>query len=121
MSQETGRREVYVQSFQDRRIRVQVTTDGGYEPRWSNDEKKLFFASEAGEILNRVPITLRDRPAVGTAIPLFRIDASSGVDGSNHYQVAPDGRILINGSQVSRGDMEISVTLNWPSLLNPNR
>ena len=42
-SDESGRSEIYVQSFPGRDVRVQVTADGGFEPRWSSDGGTLVL------------------------------------------------------------------------------
>ncbi|HKV98912.1 MAG TPA: protein kinase [Vicinamibacterales bacterium] len=52
---ESGRPEVYVQSFASKSSRAQVSTAGGYEPRWAPDGTALYFQQADGLI--RVPIT----------------------------------------------------------------
>ena len=42
-SDETGRDEVYIQSFPDGPDRVQVSTNGGQGQRWSRDGKEILF------------------------------------------------------------------------------
>ncbi len=43
MSDESGRPEVYVQSFPASSGKVQVSTQGGADPRWRRDGKELFY------------------------------------------------------------------------------
>src|SRR5262249_27033200 len=42
-SDESSRSEIYIQSFPGRDVRVRVTVDGGFEPRWSRDGRTLYF------------------------------------------------------------------------------
>ena len=43
VSDQSGRREVYLQPFPAGGERVQVSTHGGNEPRWSRDGSELYF------------------------------------------------------------------------------
>jgi len=45
-SDESGRSEVYIESFPDRGKRTRVSTRGGTFPRWRRDGRELFFAVE---------------------------------------------------------------------------
>jgi serine/threonine-protein kinase len=45
VSNETGRHEVYVTSFPDRRQTLAVSRDGGMSPAWSRDGRRLFYRS----------------------------------------------------------------------------
>jgi hypothetical protein len=47
-SNETGRAEVYVQSFPDPKVKVQVSRRGGGTPFWRGDGRELFY-SEASQ------------------------------------------------------------------------
>ena len=42
-SDESGRFEVYVQRFPELLGRQQVSVDGAYRPRWSEDGRELFY------------------------------------------------------------------------------
>ena len=43
VSNESGTFEVYVQPFPFRGLPLQVSTSGGYQPRWRRDGKELYF------------------------------------------------------------------------------
>ena len=45
-SDESGRNEVYIESFPDRGKRTRVSTRGGVFPRWRRDGRELFFVVE---------------------------------------------------------------------------
>src|SRR5262249_34330847 len=42
-SEESGSTEVYVQAFPSPGSRVQISTDGGFEPTWSRGGRELFY------------------------------------------------------------------------------
>ncbi len=44
-SNESGRREVHVQSFPPGKGKWQISTEGGVEPQWRGDGKELFYMS----------------------------------------------------------------------------
>src|SRR5260370_41451149 len=44
-SDESGRYEIYVQSYPAGTNRIVVSTGGGIQPRWSRDGKELFYVT----------------------------------------------------------------------------
>ena len=48
LANDTGRFEVFVQSYPELNRRVQVTGNGGSTPRWSTDSQTLFYGSGPG-------------------------------------------------------------------------
>jgi len=51
VSNETGRYEVLVTPFPDRRGQWQISADGGSQPRWSHSGRELFFLSDDGYMM----------------------------------------------------------------------
>ena len=43
VSNESGRAEVYVDSYPSLAEKIAVSTDGGHRPRWSRDGRELFY------------------------------------------------------------------------------
>lgn len=43
VSDESGRPEVYVQSFPDRNLKIPISTEGGTEPLWRRDGRVLYY------------------------------------------------------------------------------
>ncbi len=75
-SDETGRPEVYVQSFPDPADRIQVSTDGGNNPAWRADGGEIYFVSNASEMV-AVPIRAGKNGSaleVGSPEVLFKAD-----------------------------------------------
>ena len=104
-SNQSGRYEIYVESFPTPGRRVQVSTDGGTQPRWRRDQKELYFLSADSRLI-AVPANLGVEAALGTATPLFALampggamsggplPGGVGTVSATHYDVSADGRFL---------------------------
>jgi eukaryotic-like serine/threonine-protein kinase len=114
-SDESGRRDVYVQGFAPDRNPAAaigqwtISVTGGDKPRWSRDGKELFYIATDGKMM-AVPIKVGPTFEPGVPIPLF----NTRVTGYMPFDVAPDGRFLINtmpADATSRSS--ITVVVNW--------
>lgn len=116
-SYESGRDEVYVDSFPTAGNRRQISVGGGMQPRWRRDGSELFYLSP-DQILMAVPVTTTPgRFDAGRARPLFRTQivpqGSQSIWFDTMYDVTPDGRrILVNGPPADPGP-PMTVVLNW--------
>jgi dipeptidyl aminopeptidase/acylaminoacyl peptidase len=96
-SDESGRRDVYVRGFApDRNPAAAVgqwtiSVNGGDKPRWSRDGTELFYIATDGKMM-AVPIKGGPAFEPGVPVPLFNMR----VTGFMPFDVAPDGRFLIN-------------------------
>jgi hypothetical protein len=94
-SDESGRYEVYVQSFPGGGGKRQVSTGGGNNPRWRRDGRELFYHAGDGKLM-AVPVRSGESLEAGAAVPLFEF-RSATVGGNAAYAVTGDGqRFLIN-------------------------
>ncbi|MDH3253328.1 MAG: hypothetical protein OEM41_11085, partial [Ignavibacteria bacterium] len=104
MSNESGRYEVYVRSFQGEGGKWQISTSGGDSPWWSRDGKKIYFAAGARFMeadVNAIGSTFQ----AGTPRMVFELE-SGQID---FRDITPDGqRILLN---VTSGQTAAPVTL----------
>jgi Tol biopolymer transport system component len=92
---------------------VRLSQNGGRDPRWSPDGKAVFYITP-DEHLVRVPTdpkTLQPDPA-GARI-LFRLPPIRS--GHRAYDVAPDGRFLVNALFTTATPGTIAVTTRWPA------
>ena len=120
-SNESGRREVYVQGFAADRVpaaavgKWQVSTSGGDKPRWRRDGSELYYIAPDGKLM-AVPIKAGASFEVGVATPLFDIETV----GFFPYDVAADGRFLVL-TPVAASDQTspVTVVLNWQAALPP--
>ena len=116
VSSESGRPEVYVQSFPPSGGKWQVSTGGGGQPRWRRDGKELFYIS-ADKRLMAVSVQLDGTFEQGQPNPLFLTQVSSYLS-PDRYDVSADGqRFLINSPVEETGSSPINVILNWASTL----
>ncbi|MSO21612.1 MAG: hypothetical protein EXQ56_14395 [Acidobacteria bacterium] len=111
-SNATGRSEIFVRPFPGPGGQWQVSTDGGVSPRWRADGKELFFISRDSKLM-AVAIEAHDATLQpGTPRELFQTRIMSA--GSRpQYDVAPDGRFLINTEVEEADGQPIHLLLNW--------
>ena len=106
-SDESGRNEVYVQSYPAGTNRIAVSGGGGSSPRWSPDGKELFYLT--GDAV--VAVAVRADGTIGAPRRLF--------DRSNYYlrygyDVSPDGkRFLMIRRDEGSVPRQLNVILNW--------
>jgi Tol biopolymer transport system component len=94
-SDDSGRFEVYVQSFPDGKRRQQVSAEGATGPRWRADGRELYYLS-ADKKLQAVSFTAEGR--IGRPEELFATRAATGaILYVQSYQPSRDGqRFLVN-------------------------
>jgi eukaryotic-like serine/threonine-protein kinase len=108
---ESGPRQVYLQSFPDlARERRQVSTSGGSEPRWTRGGRELVYRN--GDSLFAVTVDPASgetgRPALVFAGP-YRVEALTW-----SYDVTPDGsRFLMVKLPPESAPRRVEVVLNW--------
>ena len=118
-SNETGRDDVYVQSFPDAATRRIVSSRGGAYPRWGPAGRELLYRAPDGQ-LTTIPIRL-----VGSSVDLgapsvvMRLVDAAGVH-PYPYDVAADGRILaLTPASGREQDLTLTVLMNWQAALAP--
>jgi serine/threonine protein kinase len=115
-SNETGRFEIYVRPFPGPGAPIPISTSGGVYARWSRDGKELYYlapdATMMAAPIRRTPTTL----SADAPVALFktrRVGRGVNVIGYGHqYDVAPDGRFLINVESESN-PRPITLVMNW--------
>jgi hypothetical protein len=114
-SSESGRREVWIQPFPPTGSRWQISTGGGFSPRWRGDSRELYYVAADGRLM-AVPIGAGSTPDAGAARPLFQTMFREGAYGS--YAVSGDGQRFLMKIPPAPGDLTpISVMVNWPGAL----
>jgi eukaryotic-like serine/threonine-protein kinase len=116
-SVESGRFEVYVQSFPTPGAKWQVSKEGGYYPRWRGDGNELFYSGADGQLW-AVPIADTGALDIGTSMPLFRPRLLNGATAAAgfraQYDVTHDGqKFLLNVPLEDASAPPITVVLNW--------
>ncbi len=114
VSDESGRFEVYVQSFPSTGNKRQISSDGGQQPRWRSDGKALFYMASDRTLMS-VDITLGSTVLATAPESLFRAPVSNP---SDRYAVSNDGeRFLMPIAAGETGIPPIVVILDWPTSL----
>jgi Tol biopolymer transport system component len=112
-SNESGRLEIYVQPFPRSAGKWRVSTGGGMEPRWRRDGKELYYLAPDGALMT-VPANATSTFQSGTPRRLFQTRVPFlGSPYRSNYEVAGDGRFLVNTLVEGAASSPISVVLNW--------
>jgi Tol biopolymer transport system component len=72
-SNETGRREIYLERFPDGGRKQRVSTDGGEDPAWSRDGGTLYYRWRS--VIYAVPVTDTDGQ-IETGVPTRRFEGA---------------------------------------------
>ncbi|MEQ1760970.1 MAG: protein kinase [Vicinamibacterales bacterium] len=121
-SDESGRPEIYLRRFVPPGAAAGsdvgqwlVSTMGGVTPAWGFDGRELFYLDPAGSMM-AVPISTSESAiAPGAPVSLFPTRVyGGGLDSQQgrQFDVAPDGRFLIN-QEVAGAVDPITVIQNW--------
>ena len=115
-SNESGRYEIYVQTFPLSERLWPVSITGGYEPRWRADGRELYYLS-LNKTLMAVPVS--PGPSFGRPRQLFQTRVPGNVSMyRTHYVPSRDGRrFLINTKTGDQAPVPITVVLNWTAAL----
>jgi Tol biopolymer transport system component/tRNA A-37 threonylcarbamoyl transferase component Bud32 len=116
-SDESGRPEVYVQSFPASGAKLHASSNGGTFPLWRRDGKELFYRALDG-MLTAVPVRpARNTLELGKPGALFHVTEAQA-DVFYPYDVAPDGqRFLVMVAEANAATSSMTVIVNWPALL----
>jgi hypothetical protein len=114
-SDESGRFEIYVQPFPGPGAKVRVSIDGGTEPRWRADGKEIFYISPDAKMMAVSFQSSGPAPDIGKPIALFQTRKVRGGTSNvlQQYDVASDGRFLINVNADESVASPIMLIMNW--------
>jgi serine/threonine-protein kinase len=102
-----------VRAFPGPGSKLQVSTEGGFEPVWSRDGSELFYRN--GDKMMSVGITTRPVFAAGSPRVLFEAQCRGENSDTVSYDVSPDGRrfLMIKVNEQERRPTQFYVALNW--------
>ena len=96
-SNESGRSEIYVRPFPAvEQGRWQVSTDGGFDPRWARNGRELFFTIGGGALGPPTILAASVQPGASFVAGKPAVVLKLPVSSSFAYDVAPDGRFLLH-------------------------
>jgi Tol biopolymer transport system component len=111
-SNESGRMEIYVQSFPGPGGKWQISTSGGRDPQWRADGKELFYRG-LDQKLMALDIQTGGDVTAGTPHALFQGHFIPGAD-RNRYLATSDGKRFLTVAPLGRDSMTpTTVVLNW--------
>ena len=113
VSDESGRPEVYVQTFPVSTAKWRVSTGDGTQPRWRRDGKEIFYLAPDSRLM-AVAVTTGSSFEAGIPTALFEIGSAPGVGLRHRYGVTSDGeRFLVVRGTETQETSPITVVLNW--------
>ncbi len=109
---ESGRSEIYVRPFPGPGAPVQVSHDGGSEPMWSREGRKLFFRGDR----RMYEATVSSKS--GIAVSNLRVLFTDAFDGDmpmphRNYDLTQDGRQFVMIGAAPESTLQTIVVLNW--------
>jgi Tol biopolymer transport system component len=111
-SNESGKFEVYVETFPRSDRKWPVSTNGGYEPRWRADGREIYYLSSDRKLM---AVSVAAGPLFGVPQSLFQTRVATGVNTNRmHYVPSRDGkRFLVNTQSGDPSPTAITVVLDW--------
>ena len=117
VSDESGRKEVYVRPFSEAGGRIKISSEGGAEPVWARGGRELLYR-QGNQFLS---VDIRTEPglAAGTPRVLFSGDFRPGgrEDAPFGYAVSSDGNVIyaVREITVPEPERHLAVVTNWLS------
>jgi eukaryotic-like serine/threonine-protein kinase len=119
-SNESGRSEIYVQSFPRAGGKRQISTNGGAQARWRRDGTEVFYVALDNRLMAAAIRLEANGRAVepSSPVPLFTTDIGGPLQGNlrQQYSVSADGkRFLMNTVAEEASTSPITIVLNFAS------
>jgi hypothetical protein len=123
-SDESGRFEVYVDSFPEPRRKIRISVDGGVFPEWrplsGKGARELYYVSPDYKLMMVELKVGTDSVEPSAPSQLFSLPAA--VTTWTPYQVTADGqRFLVRATPDSEPPQPLTMIVNWPSLMKENK
>ncbi|MEP7273037.1 MAG: hypothetical protein ABI882_16170, partial [Acidobacteriota bacterium] len=111
VSNESGNREVYVQTFPASGGRWPISAKGGDSPRWRRDGKEIFYVDPDAKVM---AVEVKTGSAFEAGIPkvLFDVGALRSTFRGG-YAVTADGQRFLFVSRGEETDPSLAVVVNW--------
>jgi dipeptidyl aminopeptidase/acylaminoacyl peptidase len=120
-SNESGRNEIYVQSYPGPGPKIQISTEGGCDPTWKRTGGELYYRE--GDKMMAVPVTTGPAFRAGKPKLLWERHYNQGTNSmcgapgpsSSNYDVTADGQrfLMVQEGEQDAPATEIRVVVNW--------
>jgi eukaryotic-like serine/threonine-protein kinase len=110
-SSESGRPEVYVQTFPPSAGKWLISTNGGLNVRWRRDGRELFYTTPDGKLMS---VEVLPGAAFEPGVPkqLFELNAARTTPGAD-YDVSAEGQRFLLISRQADAPSTYAVVVNW--------
>jgi Tol biopolymer transport system component len=118
-SDESGKFEVYIDTFPERSAVVRVSTGGGTYPQWgpiSGDRSELFYVSGSSKLMASDLRLVQGRVEASPPHELFPLAPAEAQAGSSPFDTAPDGQRFLVRTPADTV-RALTVVANWPTLV----
>jgi serine/threonine-protein kinase len=103
-SDESGRLEVYLDSYPRPGRRVSVSRNGGAHPVWRGDGRELYYWNNGALVAVQLDAAGKGAPEIGTQLVLFH--ANYYIGPNTMYDVSPDGERFVIIQPATSGSRE---------------
>jgi Tol biopolymer transport system component len=124
---ESGASQVYVVSFPKPEQKRQISTEGGVQPRWSQDGREIYFLSPIGKMM-AVDVITAPTLSSGAAHSLFDTGISNASFDGMQYAVTGDGKRFLLFKEIPADPAApppvarpLSVIVNWTAALKDRK
>jgi Tol biopolymer transport system component len=115
VSNESGRDEIYAQTFPEPGGKWQVSNGGGSDPSWRGDGRELYYRSPDQKLMAVEVKSAGNDFQAGVPKDLFPIRIRPG-NPRNKYAPSPDGQRFVIAAPLGRDAMApTTIVLNWPA------
>jgi Tol biopolymer transport system component/predicted Ser/Thr protein kinase len=111
-SDETGRNEVYVQTFPNPGGKWQISSNGGSRPVWSRDGRELYFIDRERRMM---AVDIGAGPMFQAGVPKVLFATHLALGPGTNFDVSREGRFLIPNQVEGPEATPITVVINWAS------
>ena len=115
-SDESGRNEIYVQTFPEPGRKVRVSQGGGILPRWRRDGKELYYIG-ADDRLMAASVTTGTSFTARAPVALFAVGDYGRRQNRYVYDVSADGQKVLLLRPLDTATRPLTVVQHWTALL----
>jgi serine/threonine protein kinase len=112
-SDESGRMEVYASPFPGPGAKRQISSGGGFLPRWRRDGKELFYLTLDRELMSAEVKTGNGNLEVGRTQKLF----DGPIANTDTFDVSADGQRFLVVDLAATSAAPLTLLQNWPAAL----